>query len=174
MYESLMMGTSPKPQVTSLEKGLTMQRQTAAEAAAGGDEWCRVAEPERPTRRVTLSQRVAGALVAIAIALSALFATAPVASAETSGYGRVTMDQFRNLSYEFGIPSWVTRNASSRQVAKDACSAYIGSKIKWFMWWAPVPVCNMIVDQFWKPNNPVAVCGKIPLANVGGTRLWKC
>lgn len=108
------------------------------------------------------------------IALVALFAVTPQASAETSGYGRVTMDRIGNLSYEFGIPSWVTRNASSRQVAKDACSAYIGSKIKWFMWWAPVPVCNMIVDQFWKPNNPVAVCGKIPLANVGGTRLWKC
>lgn len=132
--------------------------------------------PDRAGRswRSRIFQRVATGAAALFIALVALFAVTPQASAETSGYGRVTMDRIGNLSYEFGIPSWVTRNASSRQVAKDACSAYIGSKIKWFMWWAPVPVCNMIVDQFWKPNNPVAVCGKIPLANVGGTRLWKC
>lgn len=162
--------------LSPIRKVIEMTAGSAAEAAAGTARDRATPARARVSRRVQIRQRLAALAVAVAVAMVGLVGAAPMASADTSGYGRVTMDQFRNMSYEFGIPSWVTRNITQRNVAKAACSAYLGDRLglRWFMWWAPEPVCGYVVDRVWQPNKGMAVCGKIPLANVGGTRVWPC
>jgi hypothetical protein len=128
------------------------------------------------TLKVRIAASAATLLTAFVLVMATMLATAPTASADTSGYGRIRVDQLWNSYFDFGIPSWVTNNTGQRSTAKAACSAYLGDRLglKWWMWWAPEPVCSMVIDRVWQPNKGMAICGSIPLKNVWGTRVWAC
>ncbi|MBF6173621.1 hypothetical protein [Nocardia blacklockiae] len=130
----------------------------------------------RNSLRRRVAAGVAAASAASVLALGAATVTAPVASADTPGYGRVVIDQLWRPYFNFGIPAWVTSNKGSREAAKGACAAYLGDRLglRWWMWWAPDVACGYVVDQVWSPNNGTAVCGSIPLRDVRGTRVWSC
>lgn len=115
-------------------------------------------------------------MLATAVMCALLVAIPTAAHADTQGYGRLTINQFWQPAFEFGIPKSVTSNTGERSVAKGACSAYLGNQLhlKWFLWWAPDLACGWAVDQFWKPYEGMSVCGSIPLRDVRSTELWSC
>ena len=128
-------------------------------------------------QRVAIVRHVGRAAAAAVLSLLMLLGTSQAASADTDGYGHLSMDRVGNLRFEFGVPAWVTDNRPTRTAAVGACSAYIGNALglKWWLWWAPEFVCDKGLNAVgFTPNEGKAVCGSIPLENVWGTRVWAC
>jgi hypothetical protein len=125
---------------------------------------------------MSLKNRALSVAASLALATTAVVGISSQASADTRGYGNLSIDRIGNVYFNFGIPQWVTANTASRSVAKGACASYLGSQLglRWWLWWAPDIACGYVVDRIWKPNSGTAACGQVPLANVWATRVWAC
>lgn len=141
-----------------------------------------------PLRTGRTAARWVSGLVATAAAVTAVVATAAPASASTDdGYFRIERSDFWNLSAVGRIPESAlttanNANGGAKDLAKGACSAYVGSKApgNWISGaiagWAVQPLCSSIVDQAFgdSPEVEGGICFTIPLENIFGVRAGWC
>lgn len=100
-------------------------------------------------------------------------------SARTSGYANLSFDALRRPYFNFGIPRSVFDASNrTRDGMIGACGAFLGERLglKWYLWWAPGPVCGWAFDQlgFRAYTNVSGLCGQVPLYNPRASRFWKC
>lgn len=124
-----------------------------------------------------IKRRLVAVLASVSILGAGAMIVPSTAQADTSGYGYLSYNGItKSFSYEFGVPSWVTANTTSRSVAKGACASYLGYRLglRWWAWGASEIACGYAVDRYWKPYTGFAFCGSIPMNNFWATRVWAC